>query len=158
EDKGRVNFVLGQLYERQGNREMAVKRYRKSRKYNIPFKMSFNARLKACLLDGGEKTRKQLKKMLRDAKNAEFKDQIYYTLAEIELREGNEPLAVEYLTQSAFYSTTNARQKSMAYEKLGDLRFSKRDYVRAQKYYDSCVVNIPEDYPNAEGIRNKAVK
>lgn len=158
EDKGRVHFVLGQLYERQGNNELAVKHYRKSRKHTIPFKMSFNARLKACLLDGGEKTKKQLKKMLRDAKNAEFKDQIYYTLAEIELREGNEPLAVEYLTQSAFYSTTNARQKGMAYEKLGDLRFAKRDYVHAQKYYDSCAIAIPEDYPNAEGIRNKAEK
>ena len=157
-EKGRVYFVLGQLYENQGNTELAVKRYRKSRKYNIPYKMSFHARLKASLLDGGPKVKKELKKMLRDAKNAEFKDQIYYTMAEIELREGNEPLAVEYFTKSAFYSTTNTRQKGMAYEKMGDLRFSKRDYVKAQKYYDSCAVVITDDYPNAEGIRNKAEK
>lgn len=158
EDKGRVNFVLGQLYEMQGNRGMAVEHYKKARKYNIPYKMSFNARLKACLLDGGDKTKKQLKKMLRDAKNSEYKDQIYYTLAQIELNEGNEALAVDYLHQSAFYSTDNVRQKGMAYEQLGDLRFAKRDYVRAQKYYDSCATVIPEDYPNAEGIRNKAEK
>lgn len=157
-EKGRVHFVLGQLYENQGNNEMAVKRYRKARKYNIPFKMSFTARIKAAMLAGGPKVKKELKKMARDAKNAEFKDQIYYTLADIELREGNEPEAVNYLTQSAFYSTTNTRQKGMAYEKLGDLRFSKRDYVKAQKYYDSCAVVITDDYPNAEGIRNKAAK
>src|SRR5690606_21753184 len=87
EDKGRVNFILGQLYEMQGNYGMAVEHYKKARKYNIPYKMSFNARLKACMLDGGDKTKKQLKKMLRDAKNSEYKDQIYYTLAQIELRE-----------------------------------------------------------------------
>src|SRR5690606_29921927 len=50
EDKGRVNFILGQLYENQGNTQLAVEKYRKARKYNIPFKMSFNARLKASLL------------------------------------------------------------------------------------------------------------
>jgi hypothetical protein len=120
--------------------------------------MSFNARIKAAMLAGGPKVKKELKKMLRDAKNAEYKDQIYYTLAEIELRENNEPLAVSYLHQSAFYATTNVRQKGMAYEKLGDLRFSKRDYVKAQKYYDSCAVVITDDYPNVEGIRNKAEK
>src|SRR5690606_22033491 len=97
-EKGRVHFVLGQLYEDQGNNAMAVKRYRKARKYNIPFKMSFTARIKAAMLAGGPKVKKELKKMARDAKNAEFKDQIYYTLAEIELREGNEPEAVNYLT------------------------------------------------------------
>jgi len=157
-EKGRVHFVLGQLYESQGNNAMAVKRYRKARKYNIPFKMSFTARIKAAMLAGGPKVKKELKKMARDAKNAEFKDQIYYTLAEIELREGNEPEAVNYLTQSAFYSTTNTRQKGMAYEKLGDLRFAKRDYVKAQKYYDSCAVVVNDQYPNVEGIRNKAEK
>ncbi len=157
-EKGRVYFVLGQLYERQGETQTAVKRYRKARKYNIPYKMSFNARIKAATLDGGAKTRKELKKMLRDAKNAEFKDQIYYALATIELKANDEPQAVEYLTQSAFYSTTNTRQKGMAYEKLADLRFSKRDYIKAQKYYDSCAVSITDDYPNAEGIRNKAAK
>ena len=157
-EKGRVHFVLGQLYERQGENQNAVKHFRKARKYNIPYKMSFNARLKAAMLDGGAKVKKELKKMLRDAKNAEFKDQIYYTLAEIELKEGNEPLAVEYLTESAFYATSNMRQKGMAYEKLGDLRFSKRDYVKAQKYYDSCAVVINDEYPNADGIRNKAAK
>lgn len=157
-DKGRVNFVLGQLYEREKNNSMAVKKYRKARKYNIPFKMSFNARIKAAMLSGGPKVKKELKKMLRDAKNAEFKDQIYYTLAEIELRENNEELAVDYLHQSAFYANTNVRQKGMAYEKLGDLRFKKRDYIKAQKYYDSCAVVITDEYPNAEGIRNKATK
>lgn len=157
-EKGRVYFVLGQLYERQGENQAAVKKYRKARKYNIPYKMSFNARIKAAMLDGGPKVKKELKKMLRDAKNAEFKDQIYYALANIELKANNEPLAVEYLTESAFYSTTNTRQKGMAYEKLADLRFSKRDYVRAQKYYDSCAVVITDDYPNADGIRNKAAK
>lgn len=155
-DKSRVHFILGQLYEEQGDDSKASEHYKKVLKGNAPFPMMFNARLKKAFLGGGSKKRKELNKMLRDAKNAEFKDQIYYALAGIEFNEGNEEKGVEYLHQSAFYSTTNTRQKGLAYEKLGDLRFGKRDYVNAQRYYDSCAQVINDSYPNAEAIRNKA--
>ena len=46
----------------------------------------------------------------------------------------------------------------MSYEKLGNMSFADRDYVKAQKYYDSCATVIADDYPNAEGVRNKALK
>lgn len=156
--EARVHFILGQLYQEKGDVYNARKHYSKVLKGNAPFEMSFNARLKKTFLGDGEDVEKNLKKMLRDAKNAEFKDQIYYALAEMELNKGNEPKGVHYLTQSAFYSTSNSRQKGMAYERLGNLRFAKRDYVAAQKYYDSCAVVITDEYPNAEGIRNKALK
>lgn len=157
-DRARVHFILGQLSEEAGDNASAVKSYTKTIKSNAPFEMEFSARLKRAFLGGSDKLIKDLNKMLKDAKNAEFKDQIYYALANIELSKGNEEKAVEYLTSSAFYSTTNSRQKGMAYEKLGDLRFAKRDYVPAQKYYDSCAKVINDKYPNAEGIRNKAEK
>ncbi len=120
--------------------------------------MSFNAQLKASILDGGPKIKKQLNKMLRDGKNAEFKDQIYYALALIELKEGNEDKAMQELTNSAFYSTNNARQKGMAYEKMGELRYAKRDYIKAQKYYDSCALSVDETFPNYKDIKRKAEK
>ena len=40
--------------------------------------------------------------MLRDAKNAEFKDQIYYALAGIEFNEGNEPKGIDTCTNVPF--------------------------------------------------------
>jgi hypothetical protein len=46
----------------------------------------------------------------------------------------------------------------MSYEKLGDLSFQTKDYVSAQKYYDSCSRFITEDYPNGDLIKNKAAK
>jgi tetratricopeptide (TPR) repeat protein len=155
-DKARVHFILGQLYEEKGDDSKASEHYKKVLKGNAPFPMMFNARLKKAFLGGGSKKRKELNKMLRDAKNAEFKDQIYYALAGIEFNEGNDEKGVEYLHKSAFYSTTNTRQKGMAYEKLGDLRFGKRDYVNAQRYYDSCAQVINDTYPNAQAVRNKA--
>lgn len=157
-DKARVNYILGQLYERNGNRDAAKKAFSKVLKYNCPYQMEFNARLKRAFNNGDEKTKKQLLKMLRDEKNAEYKDQIYYALAAIELNHGRKDIAKQYLTKSAFYSTTNARQKGMSYEKLGNLSFEERNYVSAQKYYDSCVTVMPANYPNGDGIKNKAIK
>lgn len=155
-DKTRVHFILGQLYEDAGKNQEASDHYAKVLKGDAPYEMSFNARLKKAFLGNSDKKKKDLNKMLKDAKNAEFKDQIYYALAGIELNEGNEPKGIEYLHSSAFYSTKNTRQKGMAYEKLADMSFSKRSYVSAQKYYDSCATVIKDTYPNAEGIRNKA--
>lgn len=157
-DKARVHFIMGQLNESIGNREEAKKQYGLTLKYNAPYEMHFNARLKRAFMGGDEKVKKELLKMLRDAKNAQFKDQIYYALADIELQNSNKPLAIDYLTKSAFYSTANTRQKGMAYEKLGNMSFADRNYVSAQKYYDSCATIIDDNYPNAEGIRSKAEK
>ncbi|MEJ6615691.1 MAG: tetratricopeptide repeat protein [Crocinitomicaceae bacterium] len=155
-DEARVHFILGQLYEERGSNQEASDHYAKVLKKNALFQMSFNARLKKSFLGNSTKKKKELKKMLRDAKNAEFKDQIYYALAGIEFNEGNEPKGIDYLHQCAFYSTKNTRQKGMAYERLGDMSFQKRNYVSAQKYYDSCANVITDAYPNAEAIRNKA--
>lgn len=152
----RVHFILGQLYAEKNDSFNAEKHFTKVIRGKARFDMSFNARLQRSFLDDGEKARKELNKMLRDAKNAEFKDQIYYALAQLEFRENNEDKGIENLTLTAFYSSKNMRQKGMAYEQLGDIQFKKRNYVRAQKYYDSCAAVIPETYPNAEAIRNKA--
>lgn len=157
-DKARLHFVLAQIQEQKGDREAAAQNYSKVLKYNASFEMNFNARLKKALNAGGEKVVKDLNKLLRDTKNAEFKDQVYYTLAQISFNDGDIEKAIEHYTSSAFYSNTNKYQKGLSYEKLGDIFFNKKLYVPAQKYYDSCAKVIPDNYPNFEGIKNKAVK
>lgn len=157
-DKARLHFVLAQLQEQKGDREAAAQNYSKVLKYNASFEMNFNARLKKALNAGGEKVVKDLNKLLRDTKNAEFKDQVYYTLAQLSYNDGDIEKAIEHYTSSAFYSNTNKYQKGLSYEKLGDIFFSKKLYVPAQKYYDSCAKVIPENYPNFEGVKNKADK
>ncbi len=157
-DKGRIHFILAQINAKLGSNEKAKYHYGKVLKYNTPFEMNFNARINRAFMGGDGKIKKQLNKMLRDEKNSEYKDQIYYALADIALQEGNKDQGIQYLHKSAFYSTNNPRQKGKSYERLGDLSFSDKNYVNAQKYYDSCAKVIPENYPNAEGIKNKAAK
>ena len=157
-NKSRLHFVIAQLSEQTGKKNKAQQNYTKCLKYPAPYAMHFNARLRRAFCGGGKSIKKELNKMLKDAKNAPYLDQIYYALSAIELGEGNKDKAIELLTKSAFYSTTNKRQKAMAYEKLGDISYESKKYVPAQKYYDSCTRFMPETYPNGEFVQNKAEK
>lgn len=156
DDKARVHFILGQLFAEKGEKAIATEHFTRVVKSRAKYEMVFNARLKRAFLSTGDKEKNDLQKMLKDPKNSEYKDQIYYALAEISFNEGDDVAAIHNLHQSAFYSTTNTRQKGLAYERLGDYNFERREYVAAQKYYDSCANVINDEYPNADGVRGKA--
>lgn len=158
-EKTRIHFILGQLYSLRKNNELAKEHFSKvvSSAY-APFEMQFNARINRAFLGRDEKIKKELQKMVNDEKNAEFRDQLYYALAKLFLEENNRMEAIESLHKSAYYSTTNKRQQAISYEELGNLSYQIKNYIKAQKYYDSCVKVMPEDYPNYEDIRKKAMK
>jgi tetratricopeptide (TPR) repeat protein len=157
-EKARFNYILAQLYQYTNNSGSASHHFNKAVSASASFEIAFNARLNRALSDGSEGVKKDLKRMARDSKNAAFKDQIFYALGLVELNNNQKQEAKEYLTKSAFYSISNKRQKAMAYEKLGDISFFDKEFVPAQKYYDSCARFMPEDYPNAEIVKNKSVK
>ena len=85
--------------------------------------MAFNAKINlAKTYDAKSSNRsmivKKLNKMLKDSKNEDFKDQIYFALAEIYLKDKNIPLAIENLTLSVATSVSNDFQKSLSALKL----------------------------------------
>ncbi len=157
-EKARLHFILAQLYQSSNQLDSANYHFGKSVKASAAPEIAFNARLNKAITGTGENAAKDLKRMLRDSKNAPFKDQIYYSMALVELNKNKRNQAIIYLTKSTFYSGANKRQKAMSYEKLGDISYNGKNYVGAQKYYDSCSRFMPEDYPNGEDIKNKAVK
>ena len=158
-EKTRVHFILGQLYSRTKNNELAKKHFSKVvSSSRASFEMQFNARINRAYLGKDEKIKNELKKMLRDEKNSEYRDQLYYALAKLLLQENNRAEAINSLHKSTYYSTANKRQQAISYEELGNLSYQVKDYVKAQKYYDSCANVMPENYPNNEDIRKKASK
>ena len=157
EEKARLNFIIGQLLQLKAD-ESARAYYSKTIKLNAPFEMSFHAKINRATVGGAtpDEIIHDLKKMAKEQKYLEYKDQIYFAMAGAELNRDDIAQGKKYLTQSAFYSLNNPRQKGVSYEKLGDLSFNERNYVFAQRYYDSSAQVIPDDYMNAESIRSKA--
>lgn len=156
--KARYQYVLAQLYQKIGDGSNAAKNFDEVVHSPAPYEMRFQAQINKALsaTSGGEELRKELAKMLRDPKNLEYKDQIYYALGEIEFKDGNVELAKKNYSASAFHSVKNNRQKGQSYLRLGDITFDEKDYLSAQKYYDSCVQVLPEEYEGYEQIKAKA--
>jgi tetratricopeptide (TPR) repeat protein len=128
--RARYMFVLAQLYQALGDGIMATEYYTKVAHSNAPYEMQFAAKINKAIsaTSGGDEIRKDLNKMLRDEKNAEFKDQIYYALAEMDMKDGNVAGAKVNYSQSVYWSVKNDRQKGISYLKLADLHFSEKDY------------------------------
>ncbi len=155
--KTRYTFILAQVYHIQKNNDKAIECYEKVLKLNPTYDMTFNAKIKrATLLDAGSgesnEIKKELKKMLKDDKNKEYLDQIYYALGKIALNEGDKEKAIDYFKKSSNASIFNTTQKVMSFLQLAELYFEMPKYQLAKAYYDSTVAFITTDYPNYDEI------
>ena len=97
--KRRFNFILAQLYHKQKQYAKASDAYETVIKSNPPYEMAFNAKVnRAGILfeEGGlEAVKKEIKKLLRDKRNTDYEDQIYYALAMAYKAEEEEELAMD---------------------------------------------------------------
>lgn len=156
--KARYMFILAQLYAEIGNGSQASFYYSKVARSNAPYEMQFKAKIQKALTatGGADELVKELNKMLKDGKNIEYKDQIYFALAELDMKKNDIVSAKINYTNSATWSIKNNRQKGESYLKLADIHFNEKDYLKAQKYYDSSVQVLPKDYEGYESLKNKA--
>lgn len=158
----RLTYLLAQLYEKTGDGNNAELFYRRVVKTNPPYEVEFNARINIAgvfdLTSGKPETiKRELEKMLRDSKNKEFRDQIYYTLGNLMKKEGKEREAEEFYKKSAAASTTNRNQKGKSFLALAEYFYSKPDYLISGKYYDSTVFFLDQKYPDYQAIKSKSL-
>ena len=160
-DKRRFNYVLAQLWLKKKEYGQASALFSKVIKLKPKYEMMFNAKISRALsFDPASEERNDIKKMLskmvKDGKNAEFLDQIYYALADIAFKEADEPLGIEYLQKSAALSVSNNKQKALSYLRLGELFYAKPLYQESQAYYDSCLTVLPQDYSQYDIIYERS--
>ncbi len=98
-EKSRYQYIIAQLYQELGQEDQASEAFRKVIKMSPDYTMVFNARINSAGVfsehGDSEALRKELNKMLRDKKNVDFRDQIYYALGNLFFREGNRDQAKE---------------------------------------------------------------
>ena len=142
--KNRYVYVLGQLYQMQSNNQMAMENFHDVLRLRPSYEMEFNARLNMATNAASASGKKvidpeiALKRMLRDSKNEEYKDQIYFALAQIKLKSGNKDEGILALQQSLNYSASNAQRAEGALL-LAELFYEKDDFVKSYAYYDSTI-------------------
>lgn len=154
--KGRPHFILGQIYQKAGLCDVAREHFALARKYKPDFELEFQASVNLALcmpLDSdNEGLKKALRKLAKEEKNADYRDQIFYALAILAQKEGKEDEAVKLYQQSAASSTKNPNQKGLSYLALAEIFMTRQDYVKASAYYDSCLANLSKKHPDYERL------
>ncbi len=157
DEKIRYSYILAQLYEETGQNNLALENYMRVTRYNPSYEMAFNAKVSmAEVYESGstssEDLKKLLTKMLRDSKNKEYKDQIYFALGNIAFEEGNKEQAIEYYQLSVSSSLQNQYQKGYSSLTLAEIYYKEPDYILSAAYYDSAVSFLNKDYPGYAGL------
>ena len=129
--KARYNYLLAQLNAEQGNFAVATNLFTKVIRSSPDYEMVFNAKInRARSFDtssgGTEEIIKELKSMLKDDKNAEYLDVIYFGLAELNKRQDKLPSAMQNYTLSVAKSVKNDAQKALSSSVLADLYYQKQ--------------------------------
>lgn len=157
----RCRFILGQIYQQNGDLAEASRMYTYVIKKAPTYDMEFNAKINlAQCYDAKSGDRdfiiKKMTRMLKDDKNKDFQDQIYYALAHIALKDADTSTAIDFYKKSVTVSRTNNYQKSISSLELADIFFGRKIYPMAQAYYDSTMQFLPKDYPNYKELVRRA--
>ena len=165
ETKARLTFLLAQIYQKLDRRAVAAKYYHKVLSYGPAYVMEFNARLgEASCADLNslgdndvQKLERHLDAMLRDKKNEEYRDQIYYAKGEMYLGLKDAQKACDNLRLSVATATVNKAQKAKSALRLAEIYYDVyENYDQAQLYYDTAVQCINKEYPNYAAIKRRS--
>jgi len=161
QNKIRWIYLLAQLQQLTKKTESAYDNYSKVVKSNAPFDMAFNANLSRISIrdeQSGNKVNRsqQLRSLLKDDKNKDFIDQIYFQIANSYAAEKDLEKSIENYNLSIKNSTKNLTQKGLSYQKLAEIYFDQSDFIRSKSYYDSTLAALPKTYPDYELINQKA--
>ena len=153
----RFQFVLGQLYQLQGDRKQAKSAYEKVIKLQPSNEMDFNARLRiAELNDSPKEAIKLLSKMAKLDKNKDLLDQIYGAIGSVYLAQKDTTKALEYYTKAIESSTQNGLDKAHILVIAGDIYYELRDYIKASPCYKEATQILSADSEQYARIQRRS--
>jgi outer membrane protein assembly factor BamD (BamD/ComL family) len=152
EQKARILFVAGQMYEALDDKNNASEKYLAVNKNRPSYDLGFYSKLNNALVleqtDG-------FQKLLKDSKNKDLQDKIYEAMSAVEMRKGNSKDGVKLL-QSSARNSQNMKQLPYTFLKLADLAYNKMgDYEMAAAYYDSTASLLPQNDPAYKRVVDK---
>ncbi|MFB6257206.1 MAG: tetratricopeptide repeat protein [Flavobacteriales bacterium] len=160
--KERLLFILGQLYQKMEKIDKGNRHFSKVVNLSPPYEMAFQAKIKQALsyrqgVRNSRQIKAQLLEMLKDDKNIDYYDQIYFALAEIELAQGDKEEGVRYLEKSVeAENISKPQQRTEAYLKLADIHFKKEAYEKAQNYYQQAFGRMERSHTRYLEVERRA--
>ncbi|MCF0057332.1 tetratricopeptide repeat protein [Dyadobacter sp. CY356] len=151
-ETARLHFAAGQMYDRLGQFALANKHYKSVTKnrpdYDLGFYSSMNSLQNQVIIDPKtDVSSVGFDRMLRDRKNNDLRDRIYFTMGLLAEHRKQLPEAVQYLQKSAsLASGKNNVQKAYTYLQLARIHYDALErYELSKAYYDSALIILPKD-------------
>ena len=149
--KVRYNYIMAQLYQQNNNNKAAKRKYEQVLNSSPDYEMVFNAKMNlARSLESGsqdiQKMRQKLLKMVQDEKNKEYLDQIYFTLAEMDINNFDTLSAIDNYLLSSINSIDNNSQKALSFLALARINHKRSLYKESKVNYDSTLHYMHEDF------------
>jgi TolA-binding protein len=148
-EKVRWEFLVAQLYALGENAAEAKSYYEKVINHTTDPVMEMHARLNSLRINksgNDAETNKNIEELLKMAKKGkyyDYRDVIYYTIAQMESDRGNLKAVQEYLQKSIQYNSTNISIKNQAWLQLAEMAFNDKKFRIAHNCYDSLDMNDP---------------
>lgn len=152
--RARAYYLLGQLYEAQNNLSQAYRAYRKAARLNPTNALSFKAHFQLSMLGKGSEADliRKLERMAKTARYEDYRDQIYYRIAQLYRKQGQYKAALEAYKKAG--SSGNSSARALAHYEAGNLYFMQfHDLAAAQRHYDTAATLIPANHSQAAEIK-----
>lgn len=148
-EKARWEYLIAQLYERSGKYDLAQKFYDKVISHTLDPVMEVYARLQSIRIDksGGDnaidRNIAELQKMAKRDKYYDYRDVIYFMIAQMEMERNNYEGAQANLKKSTENNTNNPTLRNKAFLQMANLAFDQKKYRFASSLYDSVDLGDP---------------
>ena len=158
-EKARLLFLLGQLYQRTGQTDLAYKTFGKVIAKNPPYELQFNARIQQTTVLPKNQTKQMittLKRMAKNAKNKQYLDQVYYAIGNIYLAQGDTLNAIYAYDKGVTESTRNGIEKGIVWLHLGRLYWEREQFVKAQACYSGALSLFDKEHEDYKELNSRS--
>ena len=160
--QSKILFLIGQIYQEKGFKNEAYKYYRKCLKNNPSFELEFYTKLNLAKVteltnsNDIKKIYKYFNKLLRDKKNENYLDKIFFEIGEFEYNQNKIDLAIINYNKSLKSSESSSDQKYLNYKKLAEIYYNDfREYEISKLYYDSTLNNTNRENKEYKNLNER---
>jgi len=149
EERARYRFILGQMYQAEGQRDSAIYYYDAvidlNRKADRKYMMNAYAK-KAQMFDyeNGDKNMfiEAYNKLVDNRENRPYYDILFYEMGVFFEKNNDQENALLFYNRSLGRKSKDPYLMASAYRNIGNMYFKNTDYSMAAKYYDSTLVKL----------------
>lgn len=157
--RAREWYLMGQLHSALGNKDEAMKAYKRVIRQNPPYEVEFNTRIAMTEVMSGSQSKKMIKRLRRMAssdKNKDYLDQVYYAIGNIYLTQKDTLNAIIAYEKGNSGSTRNGIEKGVLLLKLGGLYWERERYSDAQRCYGEAIGLLDKERKDYEELSRRS--